>query len=100
MIGPPRALVPITPRMFPCPACDGEPVGMIDALVCRWSVGPDGAVEEWAGNDLDTQTTLSQDGHPILTCTNGHAYTHVAFTDEVMRMRQIARHDEGEEVKT
>ncbi len=100
MIGLPLVLVPITLRMFPCPACDGEPVNTINALDCRWSVSPDGAVEEWAGNDLDTQTTLSQDGHPILTRTNGHAYTHVAFTDEVMRMRQIARHDEGEKVRT
>jgi len=79
-----QSTIPITPEMFPCPTCGVDPVGTIDTLICRWSVGPDGIIEDWAGNDLDTQETAYEGGYPVLVCRDGHAYTHPRFTDVVM----------------
>ena len=84
-----QSTIPITPAMFPCPACGSGAVGTIDTLICRWSVGPDGTVEDWAGNDLDTQETAYEGEYPVLVCGNGHEYTHPAFTDAVMAALRI-----------
>jgi len=84
-----QSTIPITPEMFPCPTCGVDPVGTIDTLICRWSVGPDGTVDDWAGNDTDTQNTLYQEEAPVLVCGDGHAYTHPRFTDTVMSTLRI-----------
>jgi len=85
---------PITPGLFPCPACGGDPVGTIDTLICHWSVSPDGIIEDWAGNDLNTQETLYRDGRPVLVCIDGHDYTHKDFTGEVM-LTLVMEDDDG-----
>ena len=51
--------------------------------------GPDGTVDDWAGNDTDTQNTLYQEEAPVLVCGDGHAYTHPRFTDTVMSTLRI-----------
>lgn len=74
----------ITAEMFPCPVCGADAAGTLDTLVCRWVTDGAGTVVDWAGNDVDTQETLYREGRPVLVCAEGHDYTHVAFTAEVM----------------